>query len=203
MPKAAKRGAAEKAPAAPLRYAKKLIEEPRDAAPKTSFIGLKLADGAVAREVQSPIQKGPPMRVWFAALAVALAACSGQKEAGPIGQTIDLRQYLPDSLRAIALTASDSTFHRQIRVGPDSAPVDLVWTRFRHGPGRYLGTVGAQLLAPVHYDSLTIGKLSHLGNVGTKDTVIASATVRVEWFKTTLFVHRAGGVDFGFTGRGR
>ena len=34
----------------------------------------------------------------------ALAACSGQLKPGAIGETVDLRQYLPDTLQAAAFS---------------------------------------------------------------------------------------------------
>ncbi|MGE5101382.1 MAG: hypothetical protein ACM3SX_15445 [Deltaproteobacteria bacterium] len=143
------------------------------------------------------------MRRRILSLAVVLAACSGQREAGAIGQTLDLRQYLPDSLRSASTAAADSTFRQEIRVGPDSAQVELVWTTFQHDSGRFLSSVAARLIAPVRYDSLTLGNPSNLRNTGTKTRVIASANAQVGWFKRTFFVHRAGVMNFAVDAAGR
>src|SRR6478672_7216831 len=114
-----------------------------------------------------------------ALLCLALLACSGRTEAGPIGQPIDLRRYLPDSLRTS--TGHDSTFRQEVPIGPESAPVEMVWTTFQRDSGRYLAGVTAQLRAPAPYDSITVGNVSSLRNVGTKFVPVEGAKVRVSW----------------------
>jgi len=132
-----------------------------------------------------------------------LAACYGSTPAGPIGQELDLRAYLPDSLRSLASTQADTTFRRQIKVGPDSVPVEISWTSFHHGPGRFLGVVNGKLLRPARYDSLRFGNPSNLGNDGTKDTINATATVQVDWFRRVLLFNRHGSASFRFNARGQ
>ena len=132
----------------------------------------------------------------------ALAACSGQLKPGAIGETVDLRQYLPDTLQAAAFSP-ETTFRQVIVVGPDSARVELAWTTFRHGPGRYLANVSARLLAPAPYDSLQLAQVSELENVGSKFEPSESAKIGVAWFKKTLLVHRAGLTPFVFDAQGR
>lgn len=141
------------------------------------------------------------MRKWTIVLAAGLAACSGNMKPGPIGQTLDLRQYLPDTLRTPA-TPPDTTYQDEIVVGPDSARVELTWTAFRHGPGRFVATVSARLLQPVHYDSISIGQVSELKNVGTKFEPVESAKIGIGWYKKKLFVHRSGVTPFRFDANG-
>jgi hypothetical protein len=136
------------------------------------------------------------------ALATALVGCSGRTEAGAIGKELELRQYLPDSLRATTAAAADSTFRQEIPVGPDSARVELVWTTFQHGSGRFLAAVSARLVAPVQYDSLRFGNISKLRNTGTKSRPIESTNAQVVWFKRTTFGHKAGVMNFGFDAAG-
>lgn len=142
------------------------------------------------------------MRTLCVVLVAALAACSNQMKPGAIGETVDLRQYLPDTLQTVAFSP-ESTFRQMIVVGPDSARVELTWTTFRHGPGRYLANVSARLLAPVPYDSLSLGQVSELENVGSKFEPSESAKIGVAWFKKTLLVHRAGLTPFVFDAQGR
>jgi len=142
------------------------------------------------------------MRRWTLALTVAVAACSGRTEAGAIGQTLDLRQYLPDSLRSIAPSASDSTYRQQFAVGPDSARVEIMWKAFARNSGRYLSAVSAKLLAPAQYDSVRYGNISGLRNSGTKTSPIESASLQVAWFKHTMLWHQAGVMNFSFDGAG-
>ena len=99
---------------------------------------------------------------------LAVTACSGSTNAGPIGAALDLRQYLPDSLRASASGTVDSTFRQVIRVGPDSAQVEVTWSAFQNGPGRYLASLSARLLAAAPYDSLSVRDLDELKNAGSK-----------------------------------
>jgi hypothetical protein len=142
------------------------------------------------------------MRSRTAALfGLALLACSGRTEAGPIGQPIDLRRFLPDSLRAA--TGPDSNFRQEVPIGPESAPVEIVWTTFPRDSGRYLATVAAQLRAPAPYDSITIGNVSSLRNVGTKFVPIEGGKVRVSWFGHRLFNRLQGSTTFGFDAAGR
>ena len=144
------------------------------------------------------------MRRRMLALAVALAACSGRTEAGAIGQTLELRQYLPDSLRSTSPTsAGDSTFRQQIPVGPDSARVEMVWTTFQHDSSRLLSSVSARLISPVGYDSLTLGNISELRNDGTKTRAVESANAEIGWFKHGGFRHKAGVMNFRFNAMGR
>jgi hypothetical protein len=143
------------------------------------------------------------MRRSFVLALLALAACSREKPPGEIGGTLDLRAFLPDTLRQIASTQPDTSFTRVVRVGPDSAPVEVTWSAFGHGHGRFLGTSSARLTKPVRYDSLRFGNPTNLKNVGTKDSVNAFATLEVGWYKTTLFIRRHGAMTFGITARGR
>ena len=136
------------------------------------------------------------MRSWTLVLATVLAACTGQTKAGPIGQPLELRQYLPDSLRSPTATIADSIFRQEIRVGPDTARVELTWTAFQHGPGRYLSEVSARLVAPVSYSGLTLGNVSQLRNSGTKFQSVESATVQVGWSKRSLFGRKTGAMAF-------
>jgi hypothetical protein len=137
------------------------------------------------------------------ALAAALVGCSGRTEAGGIGRTLELRQYLPDSLRATTAPAADSTFKQEIPVGPDSARVEMVWTTYQHGSGRFLSTVSARLVAPAPYDSLRFGNISSLRNSGTKSGPIESTSAQVVWFKRTILGRKAGVMNFGFDAAGR
>ena len=142
------------------------------------------------------------MRYLMIAAFAGLAACSGHMKPGPLGQQVDLRQYLPDTLRAAA-ASPESTFRQEVAVGPNRARVELTWTTFRHGSGRYLASVSARLLGPVRYDSLSIGPVSELKNVGTKFDPSESAKMSVDWFKKTFFVHRSGVTPFAFDAQGR
>ena len=142
------------------------------------------------------------MRQLTLVLAATLAACSGQMQPGAIGETVDLRQYLPDTLRAAGFSP-ETTFQHVIAVGPDSARVELRWTTFRHGSGRYLANGSARLLAPVPYDSLLLAPVTELDNVGSKFEPSESAKMGVAWFKKTLLVHRAGLTPFAFDAQGR
>ena len=143
------------------------------------------------------------MRSWVVALAAALVGCSGRTEAGAIGRTLELRQYLPDSLKATTAPASDSTFKQEIPVGPDSARVEIVWTSFQHDSSHLLSSVSARLIAPVGYDSLTLGNISELRNDGTKTRAIESANAQIGWFKRRVFSHKAGVMNFRFNAMGR
>ncbi|HSQ31278.1 MAG TPA: hypothetical protein VLN49_15565, partial [Gemmatimonadaceae bacterium] len=97
----------------------------------------------------------------------------------------------------------DSTFQQEVAVGPNKARVELTWITFRHGSGRYLASVSARLVDPVRYDSLVIGPVSELRNVGTKFDPSESAKLSVDWFKKTFFVHRSGVTPFQFDAQGR
>ncbi len=142
------------------------------------------------------------MRPWMIVLPFVVSACAGTTPAGPIGQPMELRQYLPDSLRASTASGGDSTFHRQIRVGPDSALVELTWTAFQHGTGRYLGTIAGRLLANARYDSLTLRDVTELKNSGSRWVPVESAKIRVAWFKKRLFGRKSGATTFWFTAAG-
>ena len=138
------------------------------------------------------------------ALTAIVAGCSGgQTQPGAIGQPLDLRQYLPDTLRGLMSNPLDTSFTRQIKVGPDSAPVEITWTAFTHGPSRYLGTVSSKLLRAVPYDSLRFGNPTNLSNDGTKDSINATATVRIDWFKRVPFSKQSGSASFKFNARGQ
>ena len=143
------------------------------------------------------------MRSRTAALLVGLTltACSGRTDAGPIGQPIDLRRYLPDSLRTS--TGRDSTFRQEVPIGPEGAPVEMSWTTFQRDAGRYLATVAAQLRAPAPYDSIKVGEVSDLRNVGSKFVPIEGGKVRVRWFGRRLFRRVQGSTTFGFDAAGR
>lgn len=136
-----------------------------------------------------------------ALLGLTLLACSGRTDAGPIGQPIDLRRYLPDSLRTG--TGADSTFRQKVPIGPEKAPVEMVWTTFQRDSGRYLATVAAQLPAPAPYDSIKVGEVSSLQNVGSKFVPIEGGKVRVRWFGRRLFRRVQGSTTFGFDASGR
>jgi len=141
------------------------------------------------------------MRSLTLLLALAVIACSGKKSPGPISKPIDLRQYLPDSLKAGLVP--DSAFRHQLRVGPDSALVEVTWTLLRNGPSRLLGEVSARLVEPVKYDSITIGDIGNLKNVGTKTEPVESADMKIRWFKTWFTRRRTGAADFEFDAKGR
>ena len=142
------------------------------------------------------------MRKWTFVFAVALAACSGKMPPGPTGRPMELRKYLPDSLKT-APFPPDSTYRQEIVVGPDSARVELTWTTFRHGTGWYLSSISARLVQPVRYDSLTLGEVSELTNIGSKPQPIESAKIGVLWFKTRFFAHTSGVTPFAFGANGR
>lgn len=143
------------------------------------------------------------MRSWTLVFAAALAACTGRTDAGPIGHPIELRRYLPDSLRSTTVAMPDSIFRRVIQVGPDSARVELVWTAFQHGSGRYLSGISARLMGPTTYDSLTLGSISRLRNAGSKFQMVESATVQVGWFRRSIAGLKDGATDFEFDAAGR
>ena len=142
------------------------------------------------------------MRKWSLAFAVVLAACSGELAPGPAGKPIELRQYLPDSLRT-GPAEPDSTYKHEIVVGPDSARVELTWNTFRHGTGLFLSNVSARLVQPVHYDSVTLYDVSDLKNIGSKVATIESAKVRIAWYKTRFFSHKSGATPFDFGANGK
>jgi hypothetical protein len=162
---------------------------------------MTLAKWCSAPEVRST-EKGHGMRGWIFVLAAAVAACSGRTEAGPIGQPLELRQYLPDSLRSTVASAADSTFRQEIPVGPDSARVEIVWNAFQHGAGRYLTSVSARLIAPAQYDSLRFGNISDLKNTGTKSGPIEGAKAQVAWFKRGTVGPRSGVMNVSFDAAG-
>ena len=141
------------------------------------------------------------MRKMAIALVMGLAACSGELQPGPMGKEVDLRQYLPETLRSPE-TKPDTTYHYAIVVGPDSARVELAWAAFRNGQGRYLATVSARLVKPVHYDSISLAPVSELKNVGSKFEAIESAKLGVNWYKTRFFRHRSGMTPFRFDASG-
>ena len=135
-------------------------------------------------------------------LAAGLAACSGQMTPGPVGKAVDLREYLPDTLRTPEVPP-DTTYRAEIVVGPDSAHVELAWAAFRRGPSRLLANVSARLIKPVRYDSITLGRVSELINVASKFEPVESARIEVGWYKKKLFVHRSGVTPFRFDANGR
>ena len=135
------------------------------------------------------------------ALGLAITACTGSAAPGPLGSPVDLRRSLPDSLRSE--TAPDSVYHQRIAVGPDRAPVELSLTTFRHGSGRYLASVAGRLLATAPYDSITLGKVSDLRNVGSQFEEIESGRIQVRWFKSSFMRHTAGTSGFTFDALGR
>jgi hypothetical protein len=134
-------------------------------------------------------------------LGLAITACSGKAAPGPLGSPVDLRRALPDSLRSE--TAPDSVYHQRIAVGPDSARVELSWTTFQHGSGRYLASVSGRLLAVAPYDSLTLGAVSDLRNVGSKFEHVESGKIQVRWFKSAFMRDTSGTIGFTFDGLGR
>jgi hypothetical protein len=134
---------------------------------------------------------------------IAMLAGCNRMDPGPIGKPLDLRQYLPDSLRSASARGDDSTFRHQIVLGPGNARIEMTWMSFRHGAGRYLSTVSARLGARASYDSITIGEPSELRNVGSKFRPIESATVRIGWFRRTVLGQRAGVTNFQFGADGR
>lgn len=142
------------------------------------------------------------MRVLAVACLLAVTACSRRLEPGPLSREIDLRQYLPDSLRSVT-TPTDSTFEKDVQVGPDGAHVRFTWNRFQRGSGRYLGTVGVRLLDSVRYDSVGVGPPSDLKNSGTKQQIVASATLSLAWSKRVFLWHKSGTTRFEFDAAGR
>jgi hypothetical protein len=143
------------------------------------------------------------MRACMAILGVALAACSGRMEPGPIGQPLDLRQYLPDSLKASSPGSVDSTYRQPVSLGPDSARVELSWTAFQHGSGHYLATITARLLTEARYDSLKLVDPSDLQNSGSKWQADESAKVRLVWFKKGPLGLKSGALRFWFSATGK
>lgn len=142
------------------------------------------------------------MRLLPLMMAVAVAACSGTTKAGPIGQPINLRSYLPDSLQTKEPGGTDSSFRQKMIAGPDSAQVELSWTSYRHGSGQYLADVRGQLLADVRYDSLRLVDVSDLENRGSKAAADESARIRVRWWKRGLTGMKTGAMNFQFTATG-
>ena len=142
------------------------------------------------------------MRYSTIVLAAGLAACSGELKPGPVGHAVDMLQYLPDTLRTPSIPP-DTTFKQEIVVGPDSARVELTWTRFRRGPGLYLASISARLLQPVRYDSISLGEVSELQNTSTKFRPTESARIAVGWYKKRFLVHRSGVTPFRFDAGGR
>jgi hypothetical protein len=113
-----------------------------------------------------------------------------------------MRQYLPDSLKTTTNAAADSTYRQEMRVGPDSARVEMEWTAFQHGTSRLLARLSARLLAPVQYDSLKLGAISGLQNTGTKTNAVESANIQVAWFKRSPVGHKTGVMNFTFDAAG-
>jgi hypothetical protein len=142
------------------------------------------------------------MRRWTFSLAVAVMACSGTKKPGPLGQPIDLRDYLPPELKTGGVSV-DTAYHQRLKVGPDSALIEVTWTPLQNGKARLLGEVKAELLEPVKYDSLRIGEIGNLINIGSKMEPVESAALKVRWFKTWFTRPRAGYTDFQFDAKGR
>lgn len=140
------------------------------------------------------------MRRWTLSLALALMACSGTKNPGPVGQ-LDLREYLPPEFKTGGVP--DTAYHVRFKLGPDSALIDVSWTPLQNGKARLLGDIKAELVEPVKYDSLRIGEIGNLINIGTKDEPVESATMKIRWFKTWLTRPRAGVTNFQFDAKGR
>ena len=141
-------------------------------------------------------------RVVLGIVVALLTACTGQVAPGPIGRPLDMKQFLPDSLRPESAATPDSTFRQTIPVGPDSAQVEMVWKTFRHTTGRYVASISAELKGPAKFDSLLLANVSSLKNSGTKEAPVEAATVQVFWFRHTLLWHKAGAMNFGFDGAG-
>jgi hypothetical protein len=139
----------------------------------------------------------------LASSAVVFAACSGELQPGPIGQPLEMRQYLPDSLRSEAAAKPDSTFRQTIPVGPDSARVEIEWATFRHATGRYVSSVSARLTKSTKLDSLRLGNVSALKNSGTKTDPIESGNVQVLWYMHRITGRQSGAMNFGFDAVGR
>ena len=138
---------------------------------------------------------------WLTVVSVVLlAACSGTLPPGPMGQPLDMREYLPDTARS---GTPDSTFRAQLKLGPDSTSVEMEWATFRHTTGRYVSTLSGRTLTPSRLDSVRIGNVSSLQNMGTKTEPIESGTVQLLWFKHTLLWHSSGAKNFGFDALGR
>ena len=142
------------------------------------------------------------MRRWMPVLVLLVTACSGQLSPGPVGQPLDLKQYLPDTLRAESAAIPDSTFSQEFTVGPDSARVELHWATFRHTTGRYVSSISGQLKSPVNYDSFRLANVSSLKAVGTKSEPVEAGTIQVLWFKHKLSLHSSGAINFGFDAAG-
>jgi hypothetical protein len=81
--------------------------------------------------------------------------------------------------------------------------VELAWTAFQHGSGRYLGTITARLLAKAPYDSLKLGVPSDIRNSGSKFAPDEAATIRVVWFKKGPVGMKSGATKFGFSASGK
>ena len=138
------------------------------------------------------------MRFTLFILALFASACSKPTtNPGPIGQPVNLRQYLPDSLRS-GPTEADSTFRQQVHVGPDSANVEMEWATFRHTSGRYLNKISAKLVSAAPYDSLVLGTVSDLRNAGSKSQPVESGRIKVAWFRG----RKSGEMSFDFDAAG-
>jgi len=136
-------------------------------------------------------------------LLMAIVACSGKTDAGPIGEPIDMRQFLPESLLTVTTGMPDSAFRHEVKIGSDSARVEATWKSVRHGPGLYLTDVRARLLSAAPYDSLRIGPVSSLQNVGTKSAPVEAAAVRLSWFKKAAAEQKQGSISLEFDAAGR
>jgi len=136
-------------------------------------------------------------------LLMATIACSGKTDAGPIGAPIDMRPFLPESLRTVTAGLPDSAFTHVVKLGSDSAQVEATWKSVRHGPGRYLTEVHARLLSAAPYDSLSIGPVAELHNVGTKSEPVEAGTVRLNWFKESAADQKRGSINLEFDAVGR
>jgi hypothetical protein len=137
-----------------------------------------------------------------AALVISAACSSRDIPAGPIGEAMDLRALLPTGLRDAARSTPDTTYSQRLSVGPDSAAVELVWTAFGVGTGRYLATLTARLIAPASYDSVRLGDVA-VENAGSKFDPVEAATIDLRWFKRSIGLRRSGATRFRFEAIGR
>ena len=125
----------------------------------------------------------------------AATGCGGEVKPGPIGELIDLRAFLPDSLRTTSSSGRLVTPHHDtVMVGPDSVSVEIEWRSFEAGGGKYLLSAGARLLAPVKYDSMAFEKSGDPNNAGTHAVPIEAASFLVHWFKRDPGSARRGNV---------
>jgi hypothetical protein len=66
-----------------------------------------------------------------------------------------------------------------------------------------LASVTGRLLEAAPYDSITLGAVSDLRNVGSKFEQIESGKIQVRWFKSSFMRHSSGASGFTFDAEGK